>query len=141
MAQMDERYGQAVQANRGLSGSALSRIATQVSRTALELGAVLRSVDAYGERIIGAALAKGDAQVVDPWSRMDGIVVLLVSGAVAGPVGISETALRARSMGAVAVHAAIVDGYPEPIVGCDTITSLPAGHHAPRRLKGHHSAA
>jgi hypothetical protein len=142
MEQMEQRYGSAAAANSRLLGSALASVAAQLTRAANALGAVVYSVDDQGARILGAALVHGHLQEADPWARLDGRVLLLVSGAVAGPVGISEAARRARSLGAVQVHAAIVDGYPERIVGCDSLTTLRADSRLTGRSGGHrHSAA
>lgn len=113
--------------NAVLQGLDLAVATEDLARLAREHGdAELVAADAAGDRIIGAAtvLHPGLNAPADVSRRLDGRSVLLVSGVVAGPVGLMQTATRLRSLGARAVHAAVLDGWDEAIPGIDDLVTL-----------------
>jgi hypothetical protein len=120
------RIGQAQSRNALLGGAELVSAASALADLAARLRARLVAADGTGDRIIGAAgaLRPEDVRPADVSARLDGQTVLLVSGAVAGSVGLMQDARRLRNLGAVTVHAAVLDGWADPIEGCDDIHAL-----------------
>jgi hypothetical protein len=122
------RLQEASSLNDLLTGSELRRIAGEVAALAERLDAVVVPADNIGDRIIGAALALHDdrCRPMLQNSRAQDLHVLLVSGAVAGPVGLTQGVHRMRSLGAQSVHLAVLGEPPAEIDGCDSLTSLRA---------------
>lgn len=114
--------------NASLAGSDLAGAASAVARLASKHGAVVLAADSAGDRIIGAALAAQPNGVVaaDRTARLTGQAVLVVSGAVAGPVGLTQVATRLRSLGASVLHAGVLDGADAAISGYATVEPLTA---------------
>lgn len=85
----------------------------------------LMPVDETGERLIGATLVtRDDLPLVDASHRLDGENVLLVTGHLAGVVGVALKASLARSLGAVGVDAAVLGGWSEGIAGCGRVWDI-----------------
>jgi hypothetical protein len=126
---IEDRFEKAQSFNAQLSGAVLIDVVQAVVRIATNHRAWMVATDAYAERIIGTALAlrPTECQAADRTSRLDGKTVLLVSGAIAGPVGLLEAAALVRSLGASQVHAAVLGGWPDEIQGCDSIEDLGIG--------------
>jgi hypothetical protein len=114
--------------NASLTGPDLAAAASAVARLAREHRAVVLAADGTGDRIVGAALAahSNDVVAADTTARLSDQVVLVVSGAVAGPVGLSQVAARLRSLGASALHAGVLDGADQAISGYATVEPLTA---------------
>ena len=111
--------------NSTLAHSDLRHAARATAKVAYERGLELVACDQAGERVIGAALGLDDRIVAaDRSRRLDGLRVLLVSGRVAGSAGIAQQARLIRNLGADTVEVAVLDGWGEPILGCDKITPL-----------------
>jgi hypothetical protein len=118
--------------NSALQGDDLTVATKDLARIAGEHSdSELVAADAAGDRIIGAATVLHPAlnAPADLTRRLDGRSVLLVSGVVAGAVGLMQTAARLRSLGATAVHAAILNGWDEAIPGMDELVSLGGPDH------------
>jgi hypothetical protein len=101
--------------------------------------AELVAADTAGDRIIGAATVLHPTlnAPADLSQRLDGRSVLLVSGVIAGPIGLMQTAARLRSLGATGVRAAVLGGWKDTIPGIDELVML-RGHGTPggaRRTK------
>jgi hypothetical protein len=111
-----------------LGGDALTDAARTAAAVADRLHCELIAVDGAGERIIGAALAlaPGICRPADLTRRLDARSLLVISGAVAGSIGLAHTAARLRSLGAHTVHAAVLGGWPDDVPGVETITALGA---------------
>src|SRR4051794_26349371 len=94
--------------------------------------AELVAADTAGDRIIGAAtvLHPPPTAPADLSQRLDGRNVLLVSGMIAGPIGLMQTAARLRSLGATDVRAAVLGGWDDTIPGIDELVTL-RGHGTP----------
>jgi len=122
------RLGQAQTLNSLLLGDELAVAATDAANLAAHTRAQLIAADGTGERIIGAALTlrPNECRPADLTRRLDGQSLLLISGVIAGPVGLAEAAARLRSLGARTVAAAVLGGWSEPIAGVETITTLGA---------------
>ena len=125
----DDTLGWLVQAQRRnglLQGDELAGAAATTVDIARHQRATLIAADEAGERIIGAAIAlnPGECEPTDLTRRFDGEVLLLISGMIAGPAGLAQTAARLRSLGAGAVHVGVLGGWPKPIAGIDTIATL-----------------
>lgn len=117
--------------NSTLSNDELRRAADLLTEVALGEGLRLMPVDESGDRLIGAALACRDGlPLVDSSRRLDGEEVLLVTGHVAGAVGIALKASLARALGAVRVDAALLGGWGETIAGCERVWDI-----APPQIK------
>jgi hypothetical protein len=85
----------------------------------------LMPVDETGDRLIGAALvSRDDLPLVDASHRLDGEDVLLVTGHLAGAVGVSLKASLARALGAVRVDAAVLGGWSAGIAGCERVWDI-----------------
>jgi len=126
-----------ISANSALVGDALMEAAKEVVAVARSKQAVVIPTDAASERLIGVALATMPKmfRLADRTRRFDGDTVLLVAGALAGPVGLLEQAAVAARLGAAHVHAAVFCGWADPIVGCESVTGfgasdLASSHHA-----------
>ncbi len=85
-----------------------------------------------GERIVAAASLDHRALFADASRRLDGLVVLLVAGLLAGPYELARDAAVARSLGATAVHAAFIGGWDCPIPGCDSTRTFSTVHTGSR---------
>ena len=109
-----------------LQGDELTTAAALTVEVAYQTGATLIAGDRAGERIMGAAIAlnPGGCRPADLTKRLDGQILLIISGMVAGPVGLAQTAARLRSLGANAVHVGLLGGWPDPIPGIESITPL-----------------
>lgn len=109
-----------------LLGDELAAAASDAATLASRTNAQLIAADSAGERIIGAALAllPDVCRPADLTQRLDGLSLLLVSGVIAGPVGLAEAAARLRSLGALTVSAGVLGGWAEPVVGVEEITTL-----------------
>lgn len=113
--------------NTVLMGDDLTVATVDLARIAHEHDdAALVAADQAGERIIGAAtvLHPAISAPADLSRRLDGRNILLVSGVIAGPIGLMQSAARLRSLGAKAVHAAVLDGWDETIPGIDSLFPL-----------------
>jgi hypothetical protein len=112
--------------NATLAGQELTSAAATVTLLARRYRAAVLAADGAGDRIIGAALATAPTGLTaaNTTARLDGQTILVVSGAMAGPVTLLQVAARLRSLGACAVHAAVLDGWPQPLVGYDTVEAL-----------------
>lgn len=120
------RFSLAQMLNAGLSGKSLVEAAEEAVRLASKRGAALLAVDPVGERIIGtaSALRPHGCRLADRNTRLDGGSVLLVSGAAAGPVGLLDAAMMARSLGAAHVQAAVLGGWPYDVQGCESVECI-----------------
>ena len=106
--------------NGSLGGDDLRAAADEVAALALSHGFALRACDDTGERMVGAALVLHPACVLtDTTGRLDGLDVLLVSGAVAGPFGLTRAACLASNLGARTVRAAVLGGWPGDVAALD----------------------
>ncbi len=117
----------AQRANATLSGGDLRAAAEHLADLCADRHVLLKAVDSAGERIIGAAMtvAEVDLDVYDYTSGFpQGSTCLLVSGHVAGPVGLADAAAAASSAGAAQVEAAILGGWPDPVAGVAQICGL-----------------
>src|SRR3954447_7747118 len=117
----------AQQRNAVISGSDLVAAAKDVATVARRHDAVLIAHDQAGERIIGAALAlyPEACRPADLTVRRDGAVVLMVSGVSAAPRALIQTVDRMHSLGAAAVHVAVLDAdKAEDILGAATVTRI-----------------
>ena len=111
--------------NSTLSSEELRRAADLLAEVAQGEELRLMPVDESGDRLIGAALARrDDLPLVDSSRRLDGEDVLLVTGHVAGAVGIALKASFARALGAVRVDAALLGGWSEAITGCERVWDI-----------------
>jgi hypothetical protein len=114
--------------NARLSGEDLTRAADRLA-AACEGRRVMVGVDATGDRIIGAALVLHPS-VCRPavaTARVDGLDVLLVSGALAGPFGLLRAAEQSLRLGANSVEAAVLDGWSEEIPGIGRTLDIGVG--------------
>lgn len=85
----------------------------------------LMPVDEAGDRLIGAALVtRFDLSLVDASRRLDGQRVLLVTGHLAGAVGVALKATLAHALGATRVDAAVLGGWAEGIPGCERVWDI-----------------
>jgi hypothetical protein len=125
---MMTRLVQAQTRNGLLLGEELAAAAHDAANLAARTHAQLIAADGTGERIIGAALAllPSECRPADLTRRLDDQPLLLISGVIAGPVGLADAAARLRSLGARTVAAAVLGGWPEAIAGVETITALGA---------------
>jgi hypothetical protein len=123
-----QQLAQAQTRNALLEGDELATAAATTADVASRRHATLIAGDGAGERIIGAAIALNakECKPADLTRRFDGQTLLLISGAIVGPVGLAQTAARLRSLGAQAVHVGVLGGWSEPIPGVETITTLGA---------------
>ena len=111
--------------NSTLSSHELRRAADRLAEVAVGEGLRLMPVDEAGDRLIGAALAASDLlSLVDASRRLDGEDILLVTGHVAGAVGVSLKASMARALGAVRVEAAILGGWSAGITNCERVWNI-----------------
>jgi hypothetical protein len=124
------RLAEAQTRNSLLRGEELNAAASTAAEVATRQRARLIAGDGAGERIIGAALSVLPAECLPAnlAQRFDGQSLLLVSGVIAGPAGLAQAAARLRSLGARAVHAAVLGGWSEPIPDIETITTLGAAY-------------
>ncbi len=111
--------------NSTLSSEELRRAAGILSEVAVAEGLRLMPVDEAGDRLIGAALAvRDDLPLVDSSRRLDGEDILLVTGHVAGAVGVALKASLARALGAMRVEAAILGGWNAGIADCERVWNI-----------------
>lgn len=110
-----------------LVGCRLALVASWVSDVADAHSADLVSCDRQGERIVGAAAVTLGIHVVDTSRRLDGRRVVLVGGALAGPIGMEHTAMTLRSLGAAEVHCAWVTGWAGEINAANSSTRFDEG--------------
>jgi hypothetical protein len=132
--------------NATLAGAELLNAAGAAADLAVRHGGRLLAADDTGERILGAALVlPNPCEPVNTSQRLDGQTVVLISGAVAGPVGLTQAVARLRSMGAARVHIGVLDGWECGVAGSDTVEPLSADGVGPtgsvRSRKGRRSAA
>ena len=120
------RVGKAQTRNALLAGTDLVAAATCLADLAAGLRSRLVAADGAGDRLIGAAsiLKPQHVHPADLGGRLDGQSVLIVSGAIAGAVGLAQDARRMRRLGATSVQVAVLDGWSDPIEGCDNIHAL-----------------
>jgi len=144
MIESRDAFSRALRINASMTAASLVSAAHEAWDQATEQGAVLLATDVVGERILGAGLVLGldDDVVADRHSRLDGQRVIMLAGAQAGPIGLSDAAKVARSLGASAVEAAVVGGWPCSIAGCDSIHRLAGGsaQSAPETTASHSAA-
>lgn len=103
-----------------LVGERLNLVAEWVSEIAGARSAALVGCDHQGERIVGAAALRPGVEVIDTSRRLEGRRVLLVAGALAGPIALEQTAVVLRSLGAVEVHCAWIAGWTGEIGAADS---------------------
>ncbi len=91
-------------------------------------------VDEAGGRLIGAALVtRGDLSLVDASRRLDEQRVLLVTGHLAGAVGVALKATLVHALGATRVDAAVLGGWAEDILGCERVWDITPREGLPQR--------
>lgn len=107
--------------NTKLSGDELRLAAAAVARRAASDGLLVASADDAGERIIGAALALAELELLNRTRRADGCAVLLVAGHIAGHYDVERTAGILRSLGAAHVQAMVMSAPTLSAAGCESV--------------------
>lgn len=105
-----------------LVGSRLAQVASWAAYLAELHSAELLACDRQGERIVGAATVQSELRAVDTTRRLDGQRIVLVAGALAGPVSLEQSTMILRSLGASEVHCAWADGWSGEIGAADSST-------------------
>ena len=117
----------AQRANATLSGGDLRAAAEHLADMCAERPVLLMAVDSAGERIIGAAMTIGNAELdMHDYTAgfPQGSTCLLVGGHAAGPIRLVDAAAAASAAGAAHVEAAILGGWPDPVPGVARIRGL-----------------
>lgn len=109
-----------------LVGERLHEVSSWVTSVADAHTAELMGCDKQGERIVGAAAINPGVRVVDTSRRLDGRRVVLVAGALAGPIGLERATCTLRALGATEVHCAWVTGWAGVVGAADTSRSFDA---------------
>jgi hypothetical protein len=123
----------AAERNSALAGVLLGRSARTLAAISVQHNLAVISADDAGERIIGAALTVNSRmRMVDRTRRVDNGGVLIVAGYMVGPYDVASLAATMRSLGAIYVHAALLESTVGNISGCDTVTLL---SHPSRALR------
>ena len=106
-----------------LTKSQLNVAAEVVNSWASRESLVLHAIDPTGERILGTVQSSYSthASFIDMTRRLDGQRILLVTGAIAGPAGLIQSAYICRSLGASEVHAAVLEGNLHGFSGCESV--------------------
>lgn len=112
---------EASERNTRLAGDELRLAATAVAACAATEGLLVASADDTGERIIGAALALAELNLLDRTRRADGRAVLLVAGHIAGPYDVERTAAMLRSLGAAHIRVMVMSTPSLHVADCETI--------------------
>lgn len=111
--------------NSTLAGESLRRAGHEIAALALARNLNVLAADQAGERLVGAALLADErVRPVDISCRLDDQSVLVVSGHVAGPTGLTQKAYSARALGAVHVEAAVLGTCCEGVGGYDDMTMI-----------------
>lgn len=138
-----DRICQVQRRNAVLAGAELVAAANGLTELLVRLRARPVAADGTGDRIIGAASALRPQSVhpADMSARLDGQTILLVSGAIAGAVGLTQDARRLHRLGACAVHLAVLDGWNEDVPGSASTHPLTTEARTGRgRTRSHHAA-